>query len=383
MTKHLAVAALALAAFAACEPNRGVTEPRSAVRASLTGPQNDDQRDGDGGPRAVYTLTNQVAGNAVAVFARAGDGTLTPAGSFSTGGAGTGVGLGSQGAVTLSNDGRLLFAVNAGSNDVSVFRVNPEGLSLLSRTPSGGTLPASVTVSRNVAYVLNTGGAGNISGFTVGSSGGLTPIAGSTKSLSTATAGPAEVSFSPDGRQLVVTEKGTSLLDVYPVDKNGVAGERTSYTSAGGTPFGFAFGPRNLLFVSEAAAPGSASSYALNDEGNLQVVSGAALTHHGAPCWAVVTADGRFGYTGNGSGSVSGFRIAPDGAIRLLGDGGAAVISSGVNDIALSANSRYLYVLQTGGAQAIHAFRIQNDGSLRALGPVGGLPTGTRGLAAR
>ena len=382
MTKHFAVAALALAAFAACEPNRGVTEPRDAVRASLTGSQNDDQPKGDGGPRAVYTLTNQVAGNAVAVFARAGDGTLTAAGSFSTGGAGTGAGLGSQGAVTLSNDGRLLFAVNAGSNDVSVFRVDPQGLSLLSRTPSGGTLPTSVTVSRNVVYVLNTGGAGNISGFTVGSTGGLTPIAGSTKSLSTAAAGPAEVSFSPDGRELVVTEKGTSLLDVYPVDKNGVAGERTSYTSAGGTPFGFAFGPRNLLFVSEAAAPGSASSYAVNKEGNLQVISGAVLTHHGAPCWAVVTADGRFGFTGNGSGSVSGFSIAPDGAIRLLGDGGAAVIGSGVNDIALSANSRYLYVLQTGGAQAIHAFRIQDDGSLTALGPVGGLPTGTRGLAA-
>ena len=382
MTKHFAVAALALAAFAACEPNRGVTEPPDAVRASLTGPQNDDQPNGDGGPRAVYTLTNQVAGNAVAVFARAGDGTLTAAGRFSTGGAGTGAGLGSQGAVTLSNDGRLLLAVNAGSNDVSVFRVDPQGLSLLSRTLSGGTLPTSVTVSRNVVYVLNTGGAGNISGFTVGSTGGLTPIAGSTKSLSTAAAGPAEVSFSPDGRELVVTEKGTSLLDVYPVDKNGVVGERTSYTSAGGTPFGFAFGPRNLLFVSEAAAPGSASSYAVNKEGNLQVISGAVLTHHGAPCWAVVTADGRFGFTGNGSGSVSGFSIAPDGAIRLLGDGGAAVIGSGVNDIALSANSRYLYVLQTGGAQAIHAFRIQDDGSLTALGPVGGLPTGTRGLAA-
>ena len=382
MTKHLSVVALALAAFAACEPNAGVTEPRAAVRASLIGPQNDDQRDGDGGPRAVYTITNQVGGNAVAVFARAADGTLTPAGSFSTGGAGTGAGLGSQGAVTLSNDGRLLFTVNAGSNDVSVFRVDPQGLSLLSRTPSGGTLPTSVTVSRNVVYVLNTGGAGNISGFTVGSTGGLTPIAGSTKSLSTAAAGPAEVSFSPDGRELVVTEKGTSQLDVYPVDKNGVAGERTSYTSAGGTPFGFAFGPRNLLFVSEAAAPGSASSYALNNEGNLQVISGAVLTHHGAPCWAVVTTDGRFGYTGNGSGSVSGFSIAPDGAIRLLGDGATAVIGNGVNDIALSANSRYLYVLQTGGAQAIHAFRVQDDGSLTALGPVGGLPTGTRGLAA-
>src|SRR6266850_6942887 len=204
MIKQLAALALAAVAFAACEPNRSVTAP---IQSSLSAQLDDD---GDNGPRAVYTITNQVAGNAVAVFARAADGTLTPAGSFATGGTGTGAGLGSQGAVTLSDDGRLLFAVNAGSNDVSVFQVGPQELSLLSRTPSGGTLPISVTVSRNVVYVLNTGGAGNISGFTVGSTGGLTPIAGSTKSLSTAAAGPAEVSFSPDGRELVVTEKGTS-----------------------------------------------------------------------------------------------------------------------------------------------------------------------------
>ena len=376
MIKHLAALALAAVAFAACEPNRSVTAP---IQSSLSAQLDDD---GDSGPRAVYTLTNQVSGNAVAVFARSGDGTLTAAGTFATGGAGTGAGLGSQGAVTLSDDGRLLFAVNAGSNDVSVFQVDPQGLSLVSRTPSGGTLPISVTVSRNVVYVLNAGGAGNITGFSVGSTGGLTPIAGSTRSLSAANVGPAEVSFSPDGRQLVVTEKSTSLLDVYPVDKNGVAGELTSSTSAGGTPFGFAFGPRNLLFVSEAAAPGSASSYALSGSGDVRVISGAVLTHHGAPCWAVVTADRRFGYTGNGSGSVSGFSIAPNGSIRLLGDGATALIGNGVNDIALSANSRYLYVLQTGGARAIHAFRIQNDGSLRALGPVGGLPAGIQGLAA-
>jgi len=376
MIKHLAALALAAVAFAACEPNRSVTAP---IQSSLSA-QLDDE--GDNGPRAVYTITNQVAGNAVAVFARSADGTLTPAGNFATGGAGTGAGLGSQGAVTLSDDGRLLFAVNAGSNDVSVFQVDPQGLSLVSRTPSGGTLPISVTVSRNVVYVLNAGGAGNITGFSVGSSGGLTPIAGSTRSLSAANVGPAEVSFSPDGRQLVVTEKSTSLLDVYPVDKNGVAGALASNTSAGGTPFGFAFGPRNLLFVSEAAAPGSASSYELSRSGDVRVISGAVLTHHGAPCWAVVTADRRFGYTGNGSGSVSGFSIAPNGSIRLLGDGATALIGNGVNDIALSANSRYLYVLQTGGARAIHAFRIQNDGSLRALGPVGGLPAGIQGLAA-
>ena len=374
--KHLAFLALAAVAFAACEPNHDATAPQASLQRVA-------QQGDDGGPRAVYTITNQVAGNAVAVFARAADGTLTAAGSFATGGTGTGAGLGSQGAVTLSNDGRLLFAVNAGSNDVSVFRVTPEGLSLASRAPSGGVQPISVAVSGSVVYVLNAGGAGNISGFTASNSGELTPIPGSTKSLSSATAGPAQVSFSPDGRELVVAEKNTNLLDVYPVDANGLAGERTSFASAGGTPFGFAFGLHNVLLVSEASAPGSASSYTLSRGGVLQLVSGVVVTHQGAPCWAVVTNNGRFGFTGNGSGSVSAFSIAPDGAIRLVAPNGAsAVIPGGINDIALSRNSRFLYALQTGSTPGIQAYRIENDGSLTALGAVAGLPAGARGLAA-
>ena len=383
MTKYLGFIALATAALAACEQNRGVTSPASAVATSLQAQRGDQSRDGGDGPRAVYTLTNQVAGNAVAVFNRSADGTLTAAGTIATGGTGTGAGLGSQGAVALSDDGRRLFAVNAGSNDVSVFDVGPAGLSLASRTASGGPLPISLTVHGNVLYVLNAGGNGNISGFTIGTTGGLTAIPGSTQLLSGTNVGPAQVSFSPDGRRLVVTEKNTSLLDVYAVEANGAAGARTSFTSAGGTPFGFAFGPRHVLLVSEAAAPGSASSYVLGSDGQLRLASGSVLTHQGAPCWAVVTNDGRFGFTGNGSGSVSGFSIAGDGSISLIdANGASALIGAGVNDIALSSNSRYLYVLQTGGAQAIHAFRIERDGHLAPLGPVGGLPAGTRGLAA-
>src|SRR5438477_6836971 len=333
------------------------------------------------GWRAVYTLTNQVAGNAVAVFNRAADGTLGAAGTIATGGTGTGGSLGSQGAVALSDDGRRLFAVNAGSNDVSVFDVGPTGLSLASQTASGGTLPISLTAHGSLLYVLNAGGAGNISGFSVGATGGLTPIAGSTQPLSGTNVGPAQVSFSPDGRRLVVTEKNTNLLDVYAVDANAAARGRASVASAGGTPFGFAFGHRNELFVSEAT--GSASSYELDATGSVSLVSGAVLTHQGAPCWAVVTNDGRIGFTGNGAGSVSAFAIAPDGAIGLVdANGGTALIGAGINDIALSHNSRYLYVLQTGGAQAIHAFRIQADGHLTPLGPIAGLPAGTRGLAA-
>src|SRR5881296_1982082 len=377
MHTRLAVLALATAALAACEPNPSVTGPAAALQAARDAGASAALAD----PGAVYTLTNQVGGNAVAVFARGADGRLTAAGTVSTGGTGTGASLGSQSAVTLSDDGRWLFAVNAGSNDVSVFSVSPAGLALASRTASGGTLPISLTVHGNVLYVLNAGGDGNISGFTLGSSGALTPIAGATLALSGSNVGPAEVQFSPDGNSLVVTEKNTNRLDLYAVDANGVASGPTTTASAGATPFGFAFGHRHELFVSEAA--GSASSYVLDARGIVTLVSGAVSTHRGAPCWAVVTADGRFGFTGNGAGSVSAFAIAPDGAISLVdADGGTAVIGAGVNDIALSNNSRYLYVLQTSGAQAIHAFRVQADGHLTALGPIAGLPAGTRGLAA-
>jgi len=165
MNRLNAIGTLALVAVAACSQDNGVTGLAADRVARIE----------DGAQKAVYTLTNQAAGNAVAVFTRAADGTLTPAGSYATGGTGTGAGLGSQGAVTLSRDGRLLFAVNAGSNDVSVSSVGAGGLSLLSRTPTGGTLPTSVTVYGSVVYVLNAGGDGNITGFSLDAGGGLTP----------------------------------------------------------------------------------------------------------------------------------------------------------------------------------------------------------------
>src|SRR2546429_6032913 len=271
MHTRLAVLALATAALAACEPNPSVTGPAAALQAA---------RDADvsaalSNPRAVYTLTNQVGGNAVAVFTRAADGTLTAAGTIATGGAGTGAGLGSQGAIALSDDGRWLFAVNAGSNEVSALRVGPSGLTLTSRTASGGTLPISLTVRGNVLYVLNAGGTGNITGFTVGEDGRLRAIAGSTRSLSGSAVGPAQVAFSPDGRSLIVTEKNTNLIDVYSVGRNGIASGPASVASAGATPFGFAFGPRGDVFVSEAS--GSASSYDLGRRGGLRVGSGVVL----------------------------------------------------------------------------------------------------------
>ena len=376
MHRHIALAALA-AGVAACSQDRAITGPAAATAARLAA----SAAAADGAPGAVYTLMNLTSGNAVAIFARAADGTLTVAGTVATGGTGTGSGLGSQGAVVLSADGRWLFAVNAGSNDVSIFSVSPAGLALTSRIPSGGVQPVSSTVHGNLLYVLNGGGSGNIAGFALDANGGAAAIPGSRRALSGSAVGPAQVAFSRDGRSLVVTEKNTNSIDVYAVGPDGSATGPTTYASAGGTPFGFAFDLRDELLVSEAA--GTASSYLLGSGGSLTVVSGAVSTQQGAPCWLVVTQNGRFAYTANAhSGTISGFAVGTDGALSLLDAGGAtAVVGPGNIDLAVSANSRYLYQLRSSGP--ITALRVENDGHLTTLGVVGAMPGSVAGLAAQ
>ena len=375
---HRLVALGALVALVGCSQDHNVTGLAADRAAGLNASAAALTADA---PGAVYALTNQASGNAVVIFDRGADGSLSWSSKVATGGTGAGSGLGSQGALALSDDGRWLFAVNAGSNDVSAFQVTASGLSLTSRVSSGGARPISLTVHGGVLYVLNAGGDGNISGFRVGTDGALSPIPGSTRALSGTNVGPAQVAFSPDGQQLVVTEKTTNRLDVYTVDGDGVASAATSTASAGGTPFGFSFGHRDELFVSEAA--GSASSYVIASDGSLTVASGAVLTHQGAPCWAVVTQNGKFGYTANAQGgSISGFAIANDGSISLIdADGRTAVVGGGNIDLALSGNSRYLYQLD--GDRSISGFRIEADGHLTAVGNVAALPASTVGLVAR
>src|SRR5688500_5914835 len=259
---------------------------------------------GGRGDSAVYTLTNSASGNAVAVFDRARDGSLTPDGTVPTGGSGTGSGLGSQGALVL--DRNRLFAVNAGSNTVSLLQVNRRGKVRLADTaPSGGVRPISLTVRGKLLYVLNAGSAtspASIRGF-LALWGKLVPLPGSTRPLSTAAPDPAQVEFSPNGRHLVVTEKATSMIVTYQVGRFGYANGPNAQPSAGQTPFGFAFDRRGRLIVSEAfgGAPDASalSSYSLGGNGTITPITASAETTETAACWVVVTKDGRYTYTTN------------------------------------------------------------------------------------
>jgi 6-phosphogluconolactonase (cycloisomerase 2 family) len=336
---------------------------------------------------AVYALTNATSGNAVLVWNRYADGSLTPAGSYPTGGRGSGGGLGSQGAVILSQDNQLLFTVDAGSDEIASFKVGPGGLTLVGHVASGGTLPTSLTTYKNLLYVLNAGGSGNISGFSIGNDGALSPIGDSTRPLSGSTTAPGQVGFSPDGGLLVVVERATQTIDTFVVGADGRASGPILQHSSGATPFGFAFGHRGQLFVSEAAgAPGGSatSSYTTAADGSLGLVSGSVPTNQRAACWLVVTNDGRYTYTANaGSGSISGYRIDQDGSLTLLdADGRTAAPGANPTDMALSHNSQFLYV-RMGSTATIASFAVQADGSLLPIGGAASLPPTAVGLIAR
>ncbi len=372
--------AFLITALAACA--RDTTSPNGALPRSATLSR------GGSDVGAVFTLSNSAAGNAVIAFGRSADGSLTPAGSFATLGNGTGAGLGSQGAVALSDDGRFLFAVNAASNTITSFTVDGPSLTRVSTVASGGTLPISLTTHGSVLYVLNAGGTENITGFAIGSAGSLTVLAGSTRPLSGTGVGPAQVGFDPSGRWLVVTEKNTNLIDVYAVAENGYASAPIVNPSAGQTPFGFAFNQQGVLIVSEAfggAVDASAvSTYTLGGSGALGVVSASVPTTETAACWVAVTNNGKFAYAANtGSASVTGFEVRQASLAILNADGKTGATGTTPIDAAVTRNSQFLYTL-TVGSRAISAFAVrQNDGSLSAVAGAAGLPVGTVGLAAQ
>lgn len=355
---------------------------------------------------AVYTTTNGATANYVVVFARADNGTLTLRDSVATGGRGSGPDptfgtdpLTSQDAVILSDDHRFLFVVNAGSNEVTSFRVGTNGaLTLVSRVSSGGTFPVSLAARGSVLYVVNQKAGGNVSGFRIGGEGTLTPIAGSTRPLSgAADPSPGSIRLSPDGRLLVVTEKPTNRLDIYALDNNGVATTATPtvVNSAAPTPFGADFDASGHYILSEgnigpnrAAVPdGSyAGSLTFGATTAPSVVTPAEPTTETAACWVQITADGHYAYTTNtGSGSITGFNIGGSGQLtRLTADGKTGVTGANTQPLDMAEADGYLYAV-TPGDGGIHGFDVASNGSLTPLsgGTVTGvLPISVAGLAA-
>ena len=324
---------------------------------------------------AVYLQTNDAEKNEVVAFNRGANGTLTTLGSYATGGRGTGKPhLPSQSSIVVSGD-RLL-VVNAGSDDVSLFAIAADGLSLLDRAASGGSTPTSVAVRDANVFVLNAGGEANVTGFTIGEAG-LTPT-GDTRAL--AGSDPAQIGFTPDGASLIVSDRANDALLELPVG----GGEPMRHASSGATPYGFDFAPDGTLVVTEAFGGAVGAAATSSYSAGLQPVSKSVANTRSEVCWAAVTKDGRYVFVTNfGDGSISSYAIGPDGSLSLVDPvaGSTVLGEKGVRDEALSSDGRFLYTLDA-DARKVFAFAVRDDGRLDPVGDFDGLPATAAGLAA-
>ncbi len=355
--------------------------------------------DNDARQATIWTMSNDPAGNAVLAFGLA-DGRLTMLGSVPTGGTGSGgrepdFGLGNAHAIALSNEGKMMFVVNPGSNDISVFAVNNNGLRLLDRAPSGGMQPLSITVHGDLLYVLNGGGnvndVDNITGFTVGRDGKLMQIGNSTRPLSAVATAPAQIQFTPDGSILVVTEKSTNNIDTYLVGRDGRTTGPIVTPADAETPFGFDIANRNQLFVSDdfndAPGAGAMSSWMIEADGSLQLVSSRVPAFQSGACWVAVTQDGRFAFMADTVASTTSTYIInkQEGSVSLLR---TFPSFSHATDLAFSHDGRFLFALapdQTfDSSPGVLVWRFNpSDGSVIPLQGIIGLPRSIDGLVAR
>lgn len=330
----------------------------------------------------VFVQTNKPLGNTIRVYERSGGGELTLAGEFETGGLGGSTlnppvdPLASQSSLVY-RDG-LLFAVNAGSNTVTLFRVDGSDLERLQVIWSGGLLPVSLDVHDDLVYVLNAGGEGVVQGYRLDDDE-LHPIRGAQRSLGLDNPNPppfgdapAQVGIDPEGRVVLVSTKSHNIIDAFEIQRGGELSEESVSNPAEGMPFGFTFDHRGGVMVTQAAT-NAVIRYRLDDEnGKLTAVGPAVPNGQMASCW--IQRVGEFYYVANaGSSTISSYRIDGEGQVVLVaavaapGDGGTIDMTTG---------GGFLYV-QNGAAGTVQGFEVLDDGSLKLVSTTSGLPPAT------
>lgn len=328
------------------------------------------------GHGAVFVQTDDLAHNAVIAYDRAADGHLTRAGTYATGGAGAAEAgavvdpLASQGSLTLDRTHGLLFAVNGGSDTITVFGVDGSHLVRRQILSSHGDLPVSVSVVGNLVYVLNARGGGSITGYRVDGRQ-VEPLSGSTRALNLAPnanpeflQAPSQVAITPDGRAVVVATKTHGTLVTFPLANNGRPAATPVVAASGTVPFALAFDRSGNLLVVDAT--GYASSYKVGRDGNLARVSTVGPTGQAAACWTVVV-DGSLYAANAGSNSITAFKDHR-GQLTITA-AVAATTGAGPIDLASSGNGRFIYQL-TGGSGQVNEYMRGADGSLTMIGTV-------------
>jgi len=349
-----------------------------------------------------------------------------------------------------ANNGAGSYNSDCNLGSITTFSVGAGGmLTFVGKVSSGGLYPDSLAVRQtttttgqtpgtaDLVYVLNAGGPGNcgstmgpnVTGMVVNNQGLMTtlgssqPIAPGPNSGGTGVncaltglgpqttfgcglnppafvRSPAQVRFTPDGAQVIVTVKGTNSIYAFPVQFDGTLGS-PQVTQAPGpalpTYFGFTFDQNNHMLVTETfgaatavptGAAGAVSSFYVQTPGTLSQVSADVGDLGTAACWILLDKlSGKYAYVSNNlSNTISSYTVKADGTVTLLAAVAAPV--RGPNDLAGAVENgvSFIYVVNAGN-NTIEAFQINSDGSLGFLVPFDistGFPAGSapQGIAA-
>ena len=340
----------------------------------------------------VYVMENDPQDNEIVAYYRFRNGRLLRIGNFSTQGLGAGDNaaadpLGSQNSLILSENNRFLYAVNAGSDDISVFSLRRFGIPvLIQKISSNGDFPVSMAIDKNVLYVLNSGSDGAISGFRMARNGRLTPIGNSTRALGLGATSfpegdarnlaPGDISFDNLNRRLLITYAGGGaagqLLSFSLNNDDTPADLANVIESEGAVPFSIDFSQNGAAVIAEAS--GSLSSYNYNDQNELINVSSVIGNSQQATCWVQVS-DNNFVYTTNTvSGTISQYSVERSGELSLINATAASDIGLPI-DFGLTRNQRFMYVVSSNEG-GVRGFRVnRRTGALTSIGLFTGLPT--------
>ena len=311
---------------------------------------------------AVFVMTNSNTRNEIVQYARNPNGSLFQVGETPTGGNGSGGTtdpLASQNSLLLTSD-RFLLAVNAASGTISSFAVVGAFLIPTDVQSSGGAFPNAIAQRGNFVYVLNASGNSNVVGFNM-ENGHLVRIPNATGYLTTGLSGGSSLTFSADGKVLLVSERTTGLIDSFPVNADGTLGAAT-VTSYPGI-FDFATAATNGLLITVGGPTISSTSVA--DNAKLTTVNTTPI--FAGACWVVVTPKG-FVYASTGAASIiNGYSLSKSGGFTAIGTGEAAFVPGAtILDLAVSSGGGFLYSLNSGNG-AIGAWTInQSTGVLTA-----------------
>ncbi len=347
----------------------------------------------------VYTLGNETNGNQVIAFDVNNRGKITEIGRFDTQGTGTGATLGNQSALTTDASDRWLFAVNPGNGTLTSFRLQESGLQFVNIIESGGFRPLSVTVFGTLVYVLNEGSGDasdideirydNIVGFRFTSGGILVPIPDSTRIIdNTQPTEPAQIGFNRSGTVLLITEKATNTLTTYVMqDDDTPAQTPLKRPSAIPTPFGFSFGDRDYVFITEANEGNAGETVSYRIDRATGAVSNAVdrISQGTATCWTFLSSDQSIGYaTNTGDGTISLYRVNFNGTMDYFFNAPSDTpidTGTGVRDAVVLQNNQFLFTLNNGDQQ-IRSFWINRSGAI-APRDTSSIPDSATGLISR